>query len=518
MNTPNNGLNGQMHISDGLGSKYFSVEEYKRPKFEVKFNPVKGSYKLGEEVNVVGIAKTYSGAALDEATVNYRVVRNGSFPYSCFYRWGYWPKSSTMEIVNGTTKTSDNGEYRIDFIAKADKSVNKKFSPTYSYTVYADVVDVNGETHSSTTSVSVGYKALNINVSIPEKLNKNGVDTFGFITTNLNGQPEFSKGNVKVWSLKMPQNYYRTALLKKGDKQYISKEDYLKEFPLDLFKDENQQQNWERNLKVYDHVFDTQKRQALEFPKLQNWNSGVYVFEGITKDKYGEEVKETKYFTVFGDNEKNIPVNEIGWFTPLKQKGEPGEKAAFLIGSAAKGVKVMYEIEHKNKIVHQEWIELDAEQRKITVEIEEEYRGNFQVHFTFVKHGRNFVYSSTVKVPHTNKILDVQFETFRNKLLPGQKEEWKIKIKGKNGEKVAAEMVAAMYDASLDAFKPNSWTLDLLSYNSGNKKWRSNTSFSTVGSELIATQWNKYITNSKRKNYDQLNWFGYSGRVHTFYR
>jgi uncharacterized protein YfaS (alpha-2-macroglobulin family) len=508
--SPNNGLNGQMHISDGNGSKYFSVEEYKRPKFEVNFMPIQGSYKLEENVNVVGIAKTYSGAALDDAVVNYRVVRNGSFPYSCFYRWGYWPKSSEVEIENGSTKTDDNGEYKIDFIAKADRAINKQFSPTYSYTVYADVVDVNGETHSSTTTVSVGYKALSVDVGIPVKLNKNGVDTFRFLTTNLNGQPEFSKGNVKVWALKMPKKYYRSALLQKGDKEYISKENYLKDFPLDVFNEENNQYKWERNIKVYDRDFDTEKRQALELYKLPEWESGVYVLEAITKDKYGEEVKETKYFTVFGENEKKVPVNEIGWFTPLIQKGEPGEKAVFLIGSGAKGVKVMYEIEHDKEIVHKEWISLDANQTKVTVPIKETYRGNFQVHFTFVKHGRNFTYSSNVNVPYTNKMLDVQFETFRNKLLPGQKEEWKIKIKGKNGEKIGAEMVAAMYDASLDAFRPNSWNLNLLSYNYASKGWKSNTSFSTAGSELMAIQWNKYVTNSKRKNYDQLNWFGYS--------
>jgi uncharacterized protein YfaS (alpha-2-macroglobulin family) len=519
---PNNGLNGQMHISDGHGSNYFSVEEYKRPKFEVKFTPVKGSYQLEKEVNVVGVATTYSGAALDAAVVNYRVVRNGSFPSSCFYRWGYWPQSPQLEIKKGTTKTDDNGAYKIDFIAKADQSINKQFLPTYSYTVSADVIDVNGETHSATTVVSVGYTALNIKVGIPEKLNKNEVDTFSFFITNLNGQTQLSKGNVKIWKLKMPQKYYRSALLKKGDQQYIPKEVYEREFPLDEFKEENNQYKWKRNIKVYDRDFDTEKRQVLALEKLSEWESGVYVLEAFTKDKYGEEVKETKYFTVFGSNENKVPVNKIGWFTPLKQTGEPGEKAEFLIGSAAKNGSVLFEVEHENKIVQKEWIKINSEQKKITVSIKEAYRGNFQVHFTFVKHGRQFVYSSTVKVPYTNKRLDVTFETFRNKLLPGQKEEWKIKIKGKNGEKVAAEMVAAMYDASLDAFKPHSWSLDLLSYNYGNKNWKSNTSFSTVGSELMATQWNKYITNAKRKKYDQLNWFGYSvygryGRIPNIY-
>jgi uncharacterized protein YfaS (alpha-2-macroglobulin family) len=506
---PNNGLNGQMYISDTHGSRYFSVEEYKRPKFEVNFEPIKGSYKLEETVNVVGTAKTYSGAALDEAGVNYRVVRNASFPYWCYYRWGYWPQSPQKEIINGTTKTDDEGKFKIDFTAIPDQSIHKEYSPTYSYTVYADVVDINGETHSSSTYVYVGYRALNINASIPEKVNKNKVDTFDFTTTNLNGEFEPAKGNVKVWALKMPKKYYRSSLWEKGDKKYISKENYLKDFPLDVYEDENNKYKWEKNIKVYDHDFNTVNKKSIRLFHLPEWSSGVYVMEAITKDKFGQEVKEVKYFTVFGEIEKQVPVNEISWFTPLKIKGEPGENAEFLIGSAAKNVSVLYEIEHKGKIVHKERIQLsNSQQQKIIIPILEKYRGNFQVHFTFVKHSRSYTHSSIVTVPHTNKLLDLEFETFRNKLLPGQKEEWKIKIKGKKGEKVAAEMVAALYDASLDAFRPNYWGLNVLYYDYSQMYWQNNTSFSLASSQLLQDEWNTYMANV-RKQYDQLNWFGF---------
>jgi hypothetical protein len=506
---PNNGLNGQMYMSDTHGSKYVSVEEYKRPKFEVKFEPIKGTYKLEEEVNVVGNAKTYSGAALDDAEVNYRVVRNATFPYWCYYYWGYWPQSTEMEIKNGTTKTDDTGTYKIDFIAKPDKTVNKKYSPTYSYTIYADVVDINGETHSSSAYVYVGYNALTISVGIPEKINKNDVDTFNFNTTNLNGEHEPTKGNVKIWALKMPNKYYRTALWTKGDQQFITKEDYLKEFPLDVYEDENNKYKWEKNIKVYDHDFNTATKKSIRLFHLPEWETGYYVLEAITKDKFGQEVKEVKYFTVYKDTEKKMPVNEIGWFVPIKAKGEPGEKAEFLIGSAAKDVQVMYEIEHRGKIIQKEWIKISNEQKKITIPILEKYRGNFQIHFTFVKHGRIFTFSSPITVPHTDKQLDLEFETFRNKLLPGQKEEWKIKIKGKKGEKVAAEMVAALYDASLDDFQPNYWGLDVLYYDYSSRYWQSNTSFSYANSQLMAYHWNEALYGLKTKIYDELNWFGY---------
>lgn len=512
---PNNGLNGQMYMSNSYGSKYISVEEYKRPKFDVEFKPIKGTYKLNEKVVATGIAKTYSGAALDEAEVTYRVVRNANFPYWCYYMWGYYPTSPEMEIKNGKTVTNDNGEFNIDFIAQPDKTVNKKYSPTYSYTVYADVTDLNGETHSSTTYVSVGYKALNISFSVSDKVNKNGVDTFSLNTTNLNGEFEAAAGNIKIWALKMPKKIYRKSYWDEGDVQFIKKEDYLKYFPLDEYEDENNIYKWGKNNKVYDHAFNTNKRKAVELFHLPEWKPGWYVMEATCKDKFGQDVKETKYFIVFDDG-KYVPTNAMDWFTVLKGKGEPGEKAQFLIGSAAKNTTVMYEVEHRGKTVKKEWIKLNGEQKKITIPILEKYRGNFHVQFTFVKHNRHYNFKSTVVVPHTNKELDVEFETFRNKLLPGQKEEWKIKIKGKKGEKVAAEMVAALYDASLDAFRANYWGLDVRYYDYSRRYWQSNTGFSAVNAQLMAYEWNKSYPYLKTKIYDHLNWFGfyYGGRYY----
>lgn len=507
---PNNGLNGQMRISDKHGSKYFSVEEYKRPKFEVNFKPVKGSYKLNENVAVVGKAKMFSGAMLDGADVSYRVVRNASFPYWCFYRWGYWPSSAEMEITNGKTTTDDNGEFNINFLAQPDKTVDKKFSPTYSYTVYADVIDINGETHSSTTYVSVGYRSLNLSLNIPESINKNGVDTFKLSTTNLNGEFEPAKGNIKVWALKQPNKIYRKSYWTKGDIDFMSKEDYQKSFPNDEFKDENNHYKWDKNIKVYDHDFNTEIKKSVTMFHLPEWNSGWYVLEATTKDKFGQDVKEVKYFKVFGKNEKHTPTNDIAWFKGLKLKGEPGEKAEILIGSAAKNVTALFEIEHQGNIIKQEWVKINDEQRKITIPILEKHRGNFHIHYTFVRHNREFHYSSTVSIPYTNKMLDVEFETFRNKLLPGQKEEWKIKIKGKKGEKVAAEMVATLYDASLDAFKPNYWGLNVNRYDYSQRYWQGNTSFSTQNSQLVSYDWNTGLYNLKSKNYDKLNWFGYT--------
>lgn len=510
---PIGGLNGQMNIATTNGNKYFSVEEYKRPTFEAEFKPIKGSYKLNQNIKAVGKATTYSGAALDGAEVNYRVVRNASFPYWCYYRWGYHPQSPQMEITNGTTTTKNDGTFDIDFKAIPDETVNLNYEPTYSYTIYADVVDINGETQSTTTYVYVSNKALLINISIPELVNKNAADSFYLSTTNLNGEVEFAKGNIKVWQLKKSNQVYRTKLWNKPDKYLMAKEDYQKDFPFDEYKDENNKFNWEKSTKVFDVNFNTDPvsstgHKIVRFGKLPECTSGYYVLEATSVDVFGNEVKEIKYFTLFSDLEKSFALNDINFFTKLKNTVEPGEKASYLVGSAAKNVNILYEIEHKGKIISRNWIKLSGSQQKIEIPITEEHRGNFVVHFSFVKHGRNFNFSDVVYVPYTNKMLDVKFETFRNKLLPGQNEEWKIKISDKNGDKVAAEMLATMYDASLDAFRPNYFSLDILNYYYSTYYWQGNNSFAPMSSNMISENWNKHI-NFPHQQYDQLNWFGY---------
>ena len=152
--------------------KYFRVEEYKRPKFEVKFEPVKGSYSLNDKVTVEGFAKTYSGANLNDVDVKYRVVRTVYFPYYDFrWRWYYnwfWGRYNEMEITNGVTTTDKEGKFKVEFELVPDLSMPKETKPVFSYTVYADVIDVTGETHSAQTYVSAGYVALVANINLPE--------------------------------------------------------------------------------------------------------------------------------------------------------------------------------------------------------------------------------------------------------------------------------------------------------------------------------------------------------------
>ena len=504
---PSTGFTGRMTIMNETGSCYFNVEEYKRPKFDVTINPVKGSYKLNEKVSVTGNAKAYAGNNIDNAKVKYRVTRQARFPYYCWW-WRPVRQSASMEIANGNCTTDDKGEFKIEFKAIPDLSIDKKDNPVFEYAINVDVTDINGETHSTSQTVSVGYNALIANVDVPEDVNKLDKNIFSLKITNLNGQVEPAVGDITIYKLKQPDKVYRERKWDGPDLMGMSKADFEKNFPYDIYKDENNITTWEKDKQVQLTRFNTPVDSTLKLEDIKQWQQGMYYLELKTKDKYGTEVLVKKYFTVFSTEEKAIAKNDIVWFKMINDRGEPGEKASFLIGSKDKNVNVLYEIEVKNNIVSTQWIHLENEQKLIEIPLTEEHRGDFGIHILAVKNNRSFKYDEPIIVPYTNKKLNISFESFRNKLAPGQKEEWKITIKGSKGERFASELLASMYDASLDALKEHYWSFDIYNYYYAGLGWTVNNAFNNSSSGLCAEFATKYKSSDNRK-YDELNSFQY---------
>ncbi len=505
---PTGVLNGQMHIRDGNGTKYFSVEEYKRPKFEVEFPPIEGVYKLGQTIKVTGTAKAFAGSNIDGADVQYRVTRSATFPYWGWYRWGFYPYSTPMEITNGTIKSDEKGEFIIEFKAEEDQSINRKYSPIYTYTVSADVTDINGETHSNSQYVMVGVNAMNLSVSVGSEIDLRGNDKVKVNTSNLNGQKVDATGKITVHRLKEPEKPFRSTYWSRPDIETLSKEEFYKRFPHDYYDKENQIEFAEKEKEVLSIPFNTKENDSVRLNGFKSWGAGRYIMEATCIDEFGEEVKDVRYFTVFDTKAKKNATNELWKVIPVKTYVEPGENAEFLISSGATNTQVLFEIETKKGISMKKRITLSKSQQLISIPIKEEHRGNIVIKMHSVKHNRMFTYSSPITVPYSNKTLDIEFETFRNKLLPGQKEEWKVKIKGPKGEKVAAEMLCAMYDASLDEFASNYFSLNVFTnfYNYNN--W-SGSDFNVKHAQLYQKSWNNYRGYYYR-NYDQLNWFGHN--------
>jgi len=232
------------------------------------------------------------------------------------------------------------------------------------------------------------------------------------------------------------------------------------------------------------------------------------VAEIVSKDAFGNEVSSKSFFTLFSEKDTQMPYKSPFFVTDLNSQVEPGERARYIIGTSDEDVKILLEIEHRQKIVKHEWITLSNQQKLIEIPIEEKHRGNVVVHFWFIKENRLYNTTHVVMVPYTNKELDIKFETFRDKLQPGQNEEWKMVISGKKGEKLAAELLATLYDASLDAFAVNTWWLNAFNSYYTNMPW-SSTSFGISNSQLLKTKLDEYYYPTYW-SYNQLNWFNFN--------
>jgi hypothetical protein len=514
---PTGRLNGLMKIAGPYGNVRFRMEEYKRPKFNVTFKPLEKSYRLKDNVKVTGQAKAYAGYNIDNAEVKYRVVRNVFYPYPWYYRYwfgGYLPSSSPMEIANGYTKTRADGSFDVTFDATPDLTISKKTRPAFTFTVYADITDINGETRSGRKAVYIGYEALKLSVNLPARIDKNqGKLEAAMNTTTLSGGFIPAKGNIEIFKLKEPGRFFRPRKWQKPDTFTMEKKQFYSRYPHDLYSDENLVHKWKKEKKVFAKPFDTAVSKTLALDRLKSWKPGRYLLEMSAKDRFDNPVKQIKYFTIYSSTGARLPFFSPDWFAAVKGSAEPGEQAVFLIGSSDFNVRVLYEIEHREKIVQKRYFTLKRGQKRIEIPIKEEHRGNLAVHFTFVRRNRFYTHTQVIHVPWSNKKLDISFETFRNKLLPGEKEEWRIKIKGPKSDQVAAEMVAALYDASLDAFMPHHWNFSVFPSLYPRHNWLTNPFFNVTGSRIVG-RLQKY-THPQTKSYDRINWFGFYWRPYS---
>ena len=256
-----------------------------------------------------------------------------------------------MEIKQGTLKTDEKGYFEIEFEAIADKSVPKEPGISFSYQVLADVTDLNGETRSASGFAYIGYTSLVVNVNVPEMLNLESKETLEITTANLNGEFEAAQGYITIDKLKSPAHAFRSKKWQKPDKFVISKVEYNKDFPNEAYADEDDVSKWEKEKEVLNTPFNTEREKKLTLKNLAKWKPGKYVLEIKSIDKFGQEAKEIKYFTVYSESAKQpLPVPTYSWTLPLKSSAEPGETVGILVG-ASEEVKVLYEVELDKKII-----------------------------------------------------------------------------------------------------------------------------------------------------------------------
>lgn len=512
---PNGGLTGAYQItlhgqktSTRLTVYHnFNVEEYKRPKFETTFNPVTELFKVNDSVTVKGNALAFAGSNITDAKVSYRVTRKVQYP-----NWYYWRRpwfnSQPQEITHGEGVTNANGEFEITFKALPDTTVDKTNLPTFQYEVTADVTDINGETRSATTLVNVGYHAMTATVSIDSELDKSKKDYNLFITTkNLNGQDVPAQGTIKVYKLNAPETVLRQRPWPAPDYQDIPKGEFKTLFPHDAYTNESNSQFWEDGKLVLEANFNTEDSREIALGKIKNWDSGLYIIRLESKDKFGQIVKAESRTNLYSNKDKTLADNALFSITSNASAYNIGDTVLLTVGSST-ATTVSLEVEKDNKTVSTYTIKLNNSKETIRIPVLENDLGGFVVHYSLSAFNHFKSGSKMIAVPYPKTDLKIETTTFRDKLQPGSDETWSFKIKGPKGEQVSAELLASMYDTSLDQFKTHNWLFNPMQQRGyySNSSWNAYGSFGTKNFRVFNIG-NAYYSYT-HQDYDQINWFG----------
>jgi uncharacterized protein YfaS (alpha-2-macroglobulin family) len=509
---PTGGLTGQMRIVAENGTATVQVEEYKRPKFEVKFLPQQGSYRLDDLVTAVGEAKNYAGSTVSGAQVRYRVVRRVRYPYWGWGGWsrkGYFPQSSNeKEIAQGTATTDEAGKFTIQFTALPDRTADLKNNPLFDYAISADVTDISGETRTASSNITVGKISLQVAIGLEDVMNADSLRNIKLKTTNLAGQPVAAKGTVTVQRLTEPAKPFKNRLWEAPDLPTLTETAFNAAFPAFAYKNEDDPATWARQTVGTARTFDTGTATNLD---LSGLTPGMYVVVVETQDAFGEKVKTERPVRVWNTANRRAQFGKVESIIE-KKSVQPGDNATVWIGTPGAPLRVCF-VPEINERLAPRWGTVDGAQ-SFTIPVSESDRGGLYANWFGVQDNRFYNNSLGWSVPYSNKELNISYETFRDKLQPGQQEQWRLKISGPKKEKVAAEMVAALYDASLDQFYNFGWDF----YGFPGKSPHGSIDAARFGVEqaqIVDMRENEYREPLNRQ-YPELNWFGfpmYGGRA-----
>jgi hypothetical protein len=481
---PERGLTGTFRISDReLGSINVQVEEYKRPTFEVTWTSDSSAFRVYDTVSTTGIATTYSGASINGARVSYRVERVPRYPYSWlweYYGWGT-PPGRSMEITHGQATTDEYGKFDIYFAAIPDKSVDTSLLPVFDYRITADVTDLNGETRSGAQTVSVGYHSLNLEIGIDtdQDLSNARDMTIDLKAANLSGTPRPVKVSIELRPLRSPQRLIRPRFWAAPDTFLMSEVEYISHFPFDEYNREAQPASWAMGSPVYqtgDSLRDGTSR--LRLP-LKGIPAGWYRIILTAMDNRGMPVKTQRDIRVMDQLTGGSGPSWLSVHTS-QSVAAPGDRVNLMLSTFDSGLHLIqlldgYQgriedgMEERGRKTPQrmnvpegpggpfQFPQLGRAPSTFVIPVTDADRGGFAITHAFVRQNRMYAFESLISVPWSDKELDIQTETWRDRTQPGSAEEWTVKVRGSKGEAVAAEMLMSMYDASLDQFRGHEW-------------------------------------------------------------
>jgi uncharacterized protein YfaS (alpha-2-macroglobulin family) len=450
---PHNHLNGVMRLQTPHGAVSFSVEEYKRPTFEVIAHPVSENYALGDSIRITGEAKALSGYPVNSAKVHFSVSRRVLFRPLRYYAAIRPPaRKAQRQITSGVVRTDNNGQFSITFEAEDDDIQDK--TQIYVYDLKIDITDLNGETQSVSQTICLSEKSLLLDIGIPEQIVA-GTDSLQYKldVTNLNGVSTPAEVQVAIFAVQSPGRILRDRLWSDVDTVILPLEAFKADFPFDAYSDENKYHTHPTERLTYWNI-NTQTAREIDLGVLKKMPVGWYMIKLTAQNQQGTL---TDSMMIRLQHTDSAIIDMSQWLTVASKKGEPGDSVTFRLAGGKDSSYIRCDLLFKDKTVVQKTFMAGVVPKEIYLPIKEEYRGGFAVQFVMVQENRYYTALHEIDVPYSNKELDISFQSFRGQLLPGEKEKWTLTVKNKGGGREIAEMAATLYDASLDIFAPHQW-------------------------------------------------------------
>ena len=432
---PKGGQTGLYSISvNGTATKYVRVEEYKRPTFEITFPKVNEKYNWGDTVVVKATAKTYAGVPVQGAKVEYQVTRRNQL-------WWWGAGSAGQLVKTDSCVTREDGTFDVEIPLEAslsgkdeaDMSDFMRIARFFNFEVSAIVTDISGESHEGVMSLPLGTKPTILTVNLPKRIEADSLKTVTFAYRNASGMPISSKLKYRI--------------------------------------DGGEWQDAEANAPVSIKEYASSASSA---SSSLVWKSGVHQLEAIC----GQDTLQQK-FTLFSMKDTHPVEPTTEWYyQTAKTFPRDGKPVYIQVGSSENGAHIVYSIIAGNKLLEKGAWELGDSIVTLPFTYKEEYASGIVLNYSFVKQGKCYTRMMSIARPLPEKKLNIAWKTFRNRLTPGQKEEWTLRITTPDGKPAKAQLMSVLYDKSLDQIAPHFWNLSLDFYQSlPNCYWKHNLTF-----------------------------------------
>lgn len=433
---PKEGKTGQYSISvNGTASEYFRVEEYKRPTFEITFPKVNEKYTWGDTVVVKASAKTYAGVPVQGAKVEYQVTRRNQL-------WWWGAGSAGQLVKTDSCVTREDGTFDVEIPLEAslsgkdeaDMSDFMRQARFFNFEVSAIVTDISGESHEGVMSLPLGTKPTILTVNLPKRIEADSLKTVTFAYRNASGMPISSRLKYRI--------------------------------------DKGEWKDAEANAPVSIKEYASSSASSSLV-----WKSGVHQLEAIC----GQDTLQQK-FTLFSMKDTHPVEPTTEWYyQTAKTFPRDGKPVYIQVGSSENGAHIVYSIIAGNKLLEKGAWELGDSIVTLPFTYKEEYASGIVLNYSFVKQGKCYTRMMSIARPLPEKKLNIAWKTFRNRLTPGQKEEWTLKITTPDGKPAKAQLMSVLYDKSLDQIAPHSWNFSLGFYQSlPDCYWEDNLTFRSL--------------------------------------